>query len=356
MSTIIGIEEEMLAFPYNSEENADGDYDRAYDSQDFADYFARFIGNGIYPNPSDGLRILSLHGAGSGDAAYVLTVKAGSAFINGRCYIQRRDFQFPVTKAHLTLGRRDIVVVRHDIIARSMQLHYIEGTPSAIPQIPSMQRTDDIFDLKLCEITVNPNAQLITQANVLDTRLNNAACGIVTGVITQADTTAIFNQYDQYLKEQISLWSNIRHTQEEDWETQLGRQEFDWRKQTTEQRNVFAGQTDEFNKTLSDMYLMLGALETQTFATINNNFDDWSVRKGCDRRTTFGTGGTITETINVVSLNFEMAKRVTEFAQNGTITETVTFNPWESGGRTEAYTVVKRTIFETNGSIREEIR
>ena len=49
------------SFPFDSVELTDGSYDRAYYSEDFADYFAKFISNGVYPNPSNNLLVESLN-------------------------------------------------------------------------------------------------------------------------------------------------------------------------------------------------------------------------------------------------------------------------------------------------------
>ena len=86
----IGDETDFLFFPYNSVEDEFGNPDRLYDSADFADYFRQFIGNGIYPNPSNGLKVESLK------SSKVLTVRMGSSFIEGRFYLQKKDFDFSI--------------------------------------------------------------------------------------------------------------------------------------------------------------------------------------------------------------------------------------------------------------------
>lgn len=348
MATTIGNMEDILFFPYNSIRDEFNLDDRLYDAQDWADYFRQIIGNGVYPNPSNGLKVESLYGS------MVLTVHIGSAFANGRFYLQKKVFEFSVSPAHLTLGRRDIVVCRHDAINRTMQVIYIQGTPSSLPLTPSIIRTDDIFDLQLCEITINPNALSITQANILDTRLNSAVCGIVHGIVDQVDTTDIFNQYESFLNQQIALWNDIRNTQQETWEKQTEQQEIEWQEQT-EQQEI------DFNALHEEMTLTYHALETQSFTLINNNFDDWSVRRSTDKDTFFLPNGNIEETITIIALNFLMAKKTTEFLINGNIIETVTFYKSETfeGLRTILTTDVtmsKTTIFNADGSIKEEIR
>jgi len=344
MSIIIGNQEDTLYFPYNSEIEDTGEKDRLYDSQDFADYFRQFIGNGVYPNPATGLKVESLNDS------MVLTVRMGAAFLLGRLYMQKKDFQFPVTPAHLTLGRRDILVIRHDIVARTSQIHYIAGTPASTPLVPPIIRTDDVFDLQLCTITVNPNAKVITQANILDTRQNNAVCGIVSGVVQQADTTDLFNQYLTYLNEQIALWNQTRVEQLDQWA--------DW----TAERDEWTQEQEKYFKQLGDEITnLIKGLETQSFSLVNNNFDDWSVKRGCDRVTEFNADGSITESINVVALGFVLAAKETVFEADGSITETIRFYPWENTEgnvttQTTAFAITKQTHFNDDGSIKEEIR
>ena len=329
----IGAQADMLYFPYNSEvDSSTGERDRLYDSRDWADYFRQFIGNGVYGSPASGLRVESLHGG------MVLGVRMGAAFINGHFYLQKRDFEFAVQPAHLTLGRRDIVICRHDIVARTTQLFYVPGAAAAVPQVPPLVRTDDVFDLQLCVITVNPNVAGITQANILDTRPNNAVCGFVTGLIQQADTTALFEQYEAYLNEQIAMWERRR-------DEQFGQ----WGQWTREKQ-------EHFKQLGKEIELLILAMETKSFTLINNNFDDWSVRRGCELLTQFAADGSINESIRVSGLDFVMATRATFFKQNGDIETVVTFYPWEGDGFvTTGMTVGRKTFFEDNGDIREEI-
>ena len=350
IATPIGNEEEMLFFPYNSEIDDFGGRDRLYDAQDWADERRQFLSNGVYPNPSNGLRVESVN------SSMVLTLRTGSAFIEGFTYVQarRRDFTFAVAPAHLTLGRRDIVVIRHDIIARTIQPFYIEGTPAATPLVPGIVRDDDVFDLQLCTITVNPNAQAITQANILDTRPNNALCGFVTGMVESVDTTELFFQYETYLNERVTFWEAWQDNKELEWDTWYRNWIAEREQWTEDQTAYFAGLGNEIRD-------LIQALETGSFTLINNNFDDWSVRRGCDRVTKRNPDGSISETLTVVALDYVLATRVTTREANGDILETVRFYPWEivEGNVTTlstAFAVSKRTLREPDGNVREMVR
>ena len=297
MSTAVGNLEDMLFFPYNSVQSEYGEEDRLYDSQDWADYFRQFIGNGVFPNPSSGLRVDSLNGS------MVLTVRVGAAFANGRVYMQKNDFDFSITPAHLTLGRRDVVVCRHDGINRVMQVLYLEGVPSSVPLAPDIIRTDDIYDLKLCEITVSANTQMITQSSILDTRLDSAVCGIVQGVVDQVDTTVIFAQYQTYLNEQIALWEGIQAEKIEEWDAIKEQETAAWQAQTEDQQSIWGA-----------WFAQLG-VDIQIYATFN--FDNLAALKGVTYAWTPKADNVITETIVITGSNLLVAKRVSTFPASG---------------------------------------
>ena len=52
-------------------------HDRTYKAEDWAEYFASFIGNGVFPVPSTGLQVVANDGM-------KLNVKTGKAWINGQ--------------------------------------------------------------------------------------------------------------------------------------------------------------------------------------------------------------------------------------------------------------------------------
>ena len=50
------------------------------------------------------------------------------------------------------------------------------------------------------------NAVKVSQSDIIDTRPNADLCGYVTGIITQVDTTTIFNQYSSWLEAIQAEW------------------------------------------------------------------------------------------------------------------------------------------------------
>lgn len=182
-------------------------YDRVYKAEHFAKYFASFVGNGVFPNPSTSLQLNA-----NSTPNMTVIVKAGKGWINGYWYELDADKSINVGAAHASLPRKDRLILRLDFNARRMNLILLTGIPSSTPVAPSCSRTTDYYDLGLAIIDVAASAYQITQANITDTRLDNSVCGIVSGLITQVDTTTIFNQYQNWFlnnaKAPFDSWFN----------------------------------------------------------------------------------------------------------------------------------------------------
>ena len=166
--------------------------DRRYKAEDFAQYFATFIGNGIFVNPSDCLQILA-----TGSSMNVI-VRPGKAWINGYYLINDEDYTLPIAAGDVTLNRIDRVVIRLDHIQRKMSVEVKKGALSASPVAPTLKRDADAYELALADIYIAKGALTITQSSITDQRLNRALCGLMHGVVDQVDTTSIFNQYQSW--------------------------------------------------------------------------------------------------------------------------------------------------------------
>ena len=166
-------------FPYVA-----GDTNSEYTSDWLAKYIAAIIGNGVY-----GGELAVTAGDGM-----TVTLPAGRAWINGYHYRNDGPLTLPVDNADGVLHRKDTVVLRWDVNARSITAQVLKGTPASTATAPAIIRSVEQFDLKIAEISIPAGTTAITQALITDTRLDNSVCGIVTGVVKQANTTALYNQ------------------------------------------------------------------------------------------------------------------------------------------------------------------
>lgn len=163
--------------------------DRKYKAEDFAQYFATFIGNGIFVNPSDCLQIKA-----NGDSMSVI-VRPGKAWVNGYYLINDGDYNLALSAGDTTLNRIDRIVIRLDFIQRKMSVEVKKGALSASPVAPTLKRDADAYELALADVYIAKGALTINQGAITDTRLNNNLCGLMHNPIYQVDTTSIFNQY-----------------------------------------------------------------------------------------------------------------------------------------------------------------
>lgn len=172
------------------------EFDRVYLAEQFAAYFAAFIGNGIYGYSMQKLQVLC-----QDIPNMSIKVLSGEAYVNGWWYRNTDTYNISVPVVDGVLSRIDVVVVRWGNAERDMWLELITGTPSSKPVKPAIRRDADYYDLQLATIEVAAGTIRITQTQIKDTRLDNAVCGLVTGVVDQIDTTNLYNQFESYFKD-----------------------------------------------------------------------------------------------------------------------------------------------------------
>lgn len=202
-----------MSFPYGSV-----NHDRRYKSNDFRAYYALFLGNGVFYSNSNALKV------NEGDGMTVM-LSIGNAFIEGAGYRNTSVKAIKLDTADGALSRIDRIVIRNDYKVRDTYSAVLKGTYSAQPQAPALTRNADMYEIAVADVLVAKGAASITQADIKDTRLNKELCGIVTGLVQQADTTEIFNQFEAYLEEfkaqyiaDIVDWTNNEESSMTEWE------------------------------------------------------------------------------------------------------------------------------------------
>jgi len=184
--------------------------DRRYDAAFFAEYFATFIGDGVFPNPSTGLQLVE-------SAGMQTILKVGKGWIKGYYVINDSDYIIKHDNADGVLKRIDRVVMRLNFLKRQIEIVLKKGSQASSPTAPAVQRDAEAYELVLADVLINAGATKITQANITDQRLNKSLCGIVHGVVDQVDTTSIFNQYQSW----FNNFSVTKANEFSAWQTQV---------------------------------------------------------------------------------------------------------------------------------------
>lgn len=172
--------------------------DRRYKAEEWAEYFAAFIGNGIFPNPATNLMVQA-------NVNMTVAVKAGKAWINGYFFNNTTDTTIQLDTADGVLKRIDRVVVKWSLTNRNITLSLKKGANASSPIAPALQRDADIYELALADIAVGNGTVEILQTNITDCRLNSDLCGFVTQTVQTIDTSQLAAQLEAWFTEYQTL-------------------------------------------------------------------------------------------------------------------------------------------------------
>lgn len=192
--SLLGVKEESGFF--NARDLGDGRYDREYEASSFAKYFSNFISDGVYINPANQLKVMFKSGR-------TVTIKAGKAFIEGYWYELKEDATLSIPANTTPQSITTSVVLTLNRIEREISLNILENVGDALPR-----STDSYKDLVLWSTVVRPNTPALLPGDTTDRRPDKKYCGFVAAVVTDIDTSNLFNQFTQAFE----LW--FANTQE----------------------------------------------------------------------------------------------------------------------------------------------
>jgi len=164
--------------------------DRVYDASSFAAFFNSLITNGVFPDPSTNLQVIS-------NNDMTVTISVGKAWINGYVYINDSTLIMPIEVADGVLNRIDRIVVQYSTVNREIKVKVKKGTFASSPVAPVLVRDADLYELGIADILISNGVVSVVGADITDLRMNTTYCGWVNSLI-QADTTAIFDQYQAW--------------------------------------------------------------------------------------------------------------------------------------------------------------
>lgn len=172
--------------------------DRTYNADQMSRYFDGLISNGVYESIGGGLQVLASSGM-------TVNVSTGRAIIDCKWLHNDAALALTITAANASLNRYTAVVARLDVSNRQMLITTKDGTAASSPVKPAMTNTSTIKELCLAYIYVAAGTTSITQAEIEDTRASSA-CGWVTGLIKQVDTSALFIQWQTAYQQQYAAF------------------------------------------------------------------------------------------------------------------------------------------------------
>lgn len=200
----------MKYFPFDSNITGyDNDgypiYDRPADSSLLRGVISQFVSTGVFPT-TDCFKVEASEGM-------LVTVKPGSAVINGVTAMEETTRTLTVQSSDATYDRIDTVVLRYnnDISVRSIDLYVLEGTPAATPTPPTLTRQTDYYELGLANLYIPVNSAVISDERITDTRTDEERCGYAKG-LTQ-EFVEYVNERFTTLTNDVSNLSNLYNQQ-----------------------------------------------------------------------------------------------------------------------------------------------
>lgn len=182
------------------------DHDRTLTSDDIAGFFEGRQSNGV----AKGLVVTPYK-----DMTIKLT--DGHAAINGRQFVSASDSNgIPTTLdcgiANGTYSKYVSVFLRSTISARTIEPVVKEGTPSANPTVPAIQRDADVYELRLADILIPKGTTAITQDMIHNT-IAGSECGMSVNQPQSVDTEQFAAELDAWLE----LYKSAKTSEFETW-------------------------------------------------------------------------------------------------------------------------------------------
>ena len=149
----------------------------------------------------------------------------------GLAWINNADFKgksicvdAPVTIdiaiADTTFARIDRIVLRFDATANGSSIVVKAGSPASKPVAPDVSRTESLYELALCDVSVPAGSVTVETIHLTSKLLDESVCGImrdaVTGIPTQ-DLYDAFTAWETAFKSEAKNWRDTEQQDFSDW-------------------------------------------------------------------------------------------------------------------------------------------
>ncbi len=318
----------MIAFPFQSnfrgfDEHGNPIYDRAVDATFYRQRESLFYTNGVFVEPATNFQVVAHSGM-------TVRVKPGRCFVQGVTAIEVESTDITLDNADELTARTDIIVLRADFTEnRSLTVELKKGTEE-------LRRDSDVWELQIAKITVPRLASAIRQQDITDTRLNANLCGIVASNIGGFDTTALFNQIEDYIV-----------TKKAELNEQTDSQQREWQEQTQAQQAQYTALV----QTIDDWY---NSIRTDIAVRQFFLFEFISNLKGVRKKTEFRPDGSLYQSIKKLAGLAMVAEQTTTFETNGDIVKNLKI--YQEDGETILDDTTITIRFLADGSIEEDVQ
>ncbi len=133
-----------------------------------------------------------------------VTISKGLAWINntdfaGKSVCNTANVVVDIPYADGALSRIDRIVLRFDKAANASTIALKQGEAAAQPTAPDLERTELIYELGLCTVSIPAASTVVSQADVTDTRRDETVCGLMRDGVTNIPTEDLQAQAESFI-------------------------------------------------------------------------------------------------------------------------------------------------------------
>lgn len=239
-----------MAEHYRFFNSADGDV-REYTASEFAEYFSRFLSDGLYTeNGKAGLQVTP------GDGLSV-KIATGYAFVRGYMYHNDTELIKELDSADSMLDRIDRIVLRFDEVEREIKVVVKKGTFSSTPQPPAIEVTGTVKEMTLAQVRIRAGVNSISFNDITDERFKDT-CGLVSSLI-DIPAQEMWDVWNRALSDIENAWSNQSDNIQSEWDSKFSQIKSEWENWFQGKQNlvggvIFSGEEEPVGITAGDYW------------------------------------------------------------------------------------------------------
>lgn len=204
---------DFMAERYRFFDSVDGEDERSYTADEFAEYFRQLLSSGIF-NGGTNLQVTTT------GSDMNISIQEGYAWLEGYLYkIDTEPLILTLDAADASLNRVDRIVIRLDksLERRYVKAFVLKGIPAEVPTVPALTRNENIYEISLAQVNIVAGKSFISEADVIDERFNPDVCGIVNSLV-KADVSHIISTLENEWQEWFDGIQSGTYTLQKDFE------------------------------------------------------------------------------------------------------------------------------------------
>ena len=168
--------------------------DRIYNAADFREWLHNMFSEGVSVNdffvsPAGGMSLI---------------VPEGYVHIRGASKTFTTDTTVTLETSDQSLNRIDAVVLELDISKKTIDVKTVKGAASDNPVEPEPIRNDNVWQMVLAYVNVNAGASEVTEADIIDVRMDRNKCGYLIRSACDNDMSEVISVYEEEIANIIS--------------------------------------------------------------------------------------------------------------------------------------------------------